>query len=134
MVKCKICGKYFRLLAKNRYEVYEVIETPIGLNCFIQGVEYYNAFDCPHCGCQNVYGSKIKEKKKNESERVNDKVSRDKLDAIYQEIAECRSTTGKNGMIFDPALEPEIQTILLERGYNVSNYRNGNTAETHIQW
>ena len=64
MVKCKICGKYFRLLAKNRYEV---IETHFGINCFGQGVERYNAFDCPYCGCQNVYGTRIMEKEKNES-------------------------------------------------------------------
>lgn len=53
MRKCSACGRKFRLLAKNRYEV---AKSPIGLNCLIQGIVYYNAFDCPHCGCQNIVG------------------------------------------------------------------------------
>lgn len=51
MRKCNVCGKRFRLLAKNRYEV---IKMPIGLQCLTQRTAYYNAFDCPHCGCQNI--------------------------------------------------------------------------------
>lgn len=47
MKKCSICGKRFRLLAENRYEV----ET----KPFDRTI-YYNAFDCPHCGCQNIIG------------------------------------------------------------------------------
>ena len=47
MKKCSICGRRFRLLAENRYEVKtRVVERTI----------YYNAFDCPHCGCQNIVG------------------------------------------------------------------------------
>ena len=53
MRKCNICGKKFRLLAKNRYEV---VRRSVGLNCLTQGTVYYNAFDCPHCGCQNIVG------------------------------------------------------------------------------
>ena len=40
-------------LAKNRYEV---MKSPVGLNVLTQGTIYYNAFDCPHCGCQNITG------------------------------------------------------------------------------
>ena len=53
MRKCNVCGRRFRLLAKNRYEV---VKNPVGLNCLTQGTVYYNAFDCPHCGCQNIVG------------------------------------------------------------------------------
>ena len=53
MRKCNVCGRRFRLLAKNRYEV---VVTPVGLNCLTQGTVYYNAFDCPRCGCQNIVG------------------------------------------------------------------------------
>ncbi|SCW26477.1 hypothetical protein SAMN05660484_00001 [Eubacterium ruminantium] len=53
MRKCNVCGRRFRLLAKNRYEV---VRRPVGLNCLTQGTVYYNAFDCPHCGCQNIVG------------------------------------------------------------------------------
>lgn len=53
MRKCNVCGRRFRLLAKNRYEV---AKSPVGLNCLTQGTVYYNAFNCPHCGCQNIVG------------------------------------------------------------------------------
>lgn len=53
MYKCHTCGRRFRLLAKNKYEV---VKRPVGINCLIEGTVYYNAFDCPHCGCQNITG------------------------------------------------------------------------------
>lgn len=53
MRKCNVCGRRFRLLAKNRYEV---VRKPVGLNCLTEATVYYNAFDCPHCGCQNIVG------------------------------------------------------------------------------
>lgn len=53
MRKCSVCGRRFRLLAKNRYEV---VKKPVGLNCLTEDTVYYNAFDCPHCGCQNIVG------------------------------------------------------------------------------
>lgn len=74
MRKCNVCGRRFRLLAKNRYEV---VRRPAGLNCLVEGTVYYNAFDCPHCGCQNIVGvteietRDIKEKPQGESEVVN---------------------------------------------------------------
>ena len=59
MRKCNVCGRRFRLLAKNRYEV---VKSPVGLNCLTEGTVYFNAFDCPHCGCQNTVGAFVKEK------------------------------------------------------------------------
>ena len=53
MRRCEICGKRFRLLAKNRYEI---VKRPVGINCLVQAAVYFNAFDCPHCGCQNIVG------------------------------------------------------------------------------
>ena len=53
MRKCSVCGRRFRLLAKNRYVV---VKPLVGLNNLIQGGVYHNAFDCPHCGCQNIVG------------------------------------------------------------------------------
>lgn len=58
MRKCNVCGRRFRLLAKNRYEV---VRRPVGFSCLTEGTNYYNAFDCPYCGCQNIVG--ILEKK-----------------------------------------------------------------------
>lgn len=59
MRKCNACGRRFRLLAKNRYEV---VKSPVGLECLAKGTVYFNAFDCPRCGCQNIVG--VIEKKK----------------------------------------------------------------------
>lgn len=53
MRKCNVCGRKFKLLAKNRYEV---VNKPAGLNWLTEATVYYNAFDCPHCGCQNIVG------------------------------------------------------------------------------
>lgn len=55
-MKCKICGKRFELRKENRYDA---IDIPVGLDCLTQPSIYYNAFDCPYCGCQNIVG-KIK--------------------------------------------------------------------------
>lgn len=33
---------------------------PEGIACLTSQVTYYNAFDCPKCGCQNLYGTIIK--------------------------------------------------------------------------
>lgn len=61
MKKCKACGKRFRLLAKNRYDVYV---KPVGINVLTQGTTHYEAFDCPKCGCQNIVG--VREERKEE--------------------------------------------------------------------
>lgn len=53
MRKCNVCGKRFKLLAKNRYEVTVL---PVGFNILTEKAVFYNAFDCPHCGCQNIIG------------------------------------------------------------------------------
>ena len=53
MRKCNACGRRFRLLAKNRYEVKKI---PTGFECLTKGTVYFNAFDCPYCGCQNIVG------------------------------------------------------------------------------
>lgn len=52
MRKCYICGRRFRLLVKNRYVV---VKKPVGFS-LTQAPVYCNAFDCPHCGCQNLVG------------------------------------------------------------------------------
>lgn len=67
MKKCDVCGRRFRLLAKNRYEV---VKNPVGLECLAKGTVYFNAFDCPHCGCQNIVGVIEKEKVRDIEERL----------------------------------------------------------------
>lgn len=53
MFKCRTCGRRFRLLAKNRYEI---VRIPTSLKALVEEKVYFNAFDCPHCGCQNILG------------------------------------------------------------------------------
>ena len=53
--KCNVCGVEFALIAINHYVAREAQET--GLAAAIrssQEVNLYDAFDCPHCGCQNI--------------------------------------------------------------------------------
>lgn len=59
-MKCKVCGKRFKLLAQNRYEV--VVRPEGALGVLTASVKYFNAFDCPHCGCQNAVSIVEKEK------------------------------------------------------------------------
>lgn len=50
-MKCKVCGKRFRLKKENKYTV--KVE-PHGLLTLTEKTKYYEAFDCPRCGCQNI--------------------------------------------------------------------------------
>ena len=57
MRKCNVCGRLFRILAKNRYEV---VEKAVGFEQLVTPIVYHNAFDCPYCGCQNRIGTFLK--------------------------------------------------------------------------
>ena len=50
-MKCKVCGKRFRLKKDNKYIVKV---SPHGLACLTDAPRYYEAFDCPKCGCQKI--------------------------------------------------------------------------------
>ena len=50
MIKCSICGEQVELRKENRYEV--VIEAGTLQKSFGAKDRLYEAFDCPHCGCQ----------------------------------------------------------------------------------
>jgi len=55
MATCKVCGRDFPLIAEEHYVARNVEKT--GIIPAISGQEeatQYDAFDCPHCGCQNV--------------------------------------------------------------------------------
>ena len=54
MYKCKICNKEFELQKKDHYVARDNGRT--GLSAIAGGSEeeLYDAFDCPHCGCQNI--------------------------------------------------------------------------------
>lgn len=57
MTKCKICGKRFALKKENLYLAQEgssVIDVFASRNKVIQ------CFNCPHCGCQNQFGARLR--------------------------------------------------------------------------
>lgn len=50
-MRCKICGKRFRLKKENRYVSRHVCGI---IDALSKGnPSYEESFDCPHCGCQN---------------------------------------------------------------------------------
>lgn len=61
MYVCETCGCGFALMAGERYTVRTVEKT--GLASAFSGEEsdLYDAFDCPHCGCQNVVNKRLRE-------------------------------------------------------------------------
>jgi transcription elongation factor Elf1 len=50
-VTCKICGTKFPAISEKRYTARRMN----GLAA-LGGNSYYDAFDCPFCGCQNQVG------------------------------------------------------------------------------
>lgn len=52
-MKCKVCGKRFKLQADKRYEV---LKKPDGFAGVLSGKATicYECFDCLRCGCQNA--------------------------------------------------------------------------------
>ena len=55
MTTCKVCGRDFPLMAEEHY----IAQDPqrIGVLANLANTDKameYDAFDCPHCGCQNV--------------------------------------------------------------------------------
>ena len=55
MTTCKICGRDFPLMAEEHYVARDGEKK--GIIPALNGQEeatQYDAFDCPHCGCQNI--------------------------------------------------------------------------------
>ena len=55
MTTCKVCGREFSLTIEDHYIVQDprkigAVANPTSTDKAIE----YDAFDCPHCGCQNV--------------------------------------------------------------------------------
>ena len=60
MIKCSICGEQVELRKENRYEV--VIEAGTLQKSFGAKDHLYEAFDCPHCGCQMLMQERFQAK------------------------------------------------------------------------
>lgn len=62
MYTCDVCGRDFPLIAEERYTVRGTEKS--GIAAAIVGFEEadrHNAFDCPHCGCQNAVNLRMRE-------------------------------------------------------------------------
>ena len=59
MRTCIVCGRDFALISEEHYIARDT--TKKGLVSAITGEQeprIYDAFDCPHCGCQNIIGER----------------------------------------------------------------------------
>jgi DNA-directed RNA polymerase subunit RPC12/RpoP len=74
-MKCKICGKEFVLFRDNKKIVLS------SNNIFNQNM-LYEAFDCPHCGCQNIVNQYREEEKTLEAKTDETYKNREKMDYI----------------------------------------------------
>lgn len=53
-IRCKVC--HYRFMPKTENK--KVIVEPATINNIFSGRKYYEAFDCPMCGCQNIVNIK----------------------------------------------------------------------------
>ena len=54
ITKCVVCNSNFALVASQHYVVREGVERGLAVTLVKSTEErLYDAFDCPHCGCQN---------------------------------------------------------------------------------
>lgn len=65
-MKCKICGKRFKLIKENRYLA---TEKTGALAVLAKPSKIFEAFDCPRCGCQNIVNIRDEEVMKSEVEK-----------------------------------------------------------------
>ena len=54
MRTCSVCGRDFPLIEEENYIVRENGERGLKAALASEEEKMYHAFDCPHCGCQNV--------------------------------------------------------------------------------
>lgn len=61
MYTCDVCGRGFPLIAEERYTVRGTEKSGIATAISFEEADRYDAFDCPHCGCQNVVNLRLRE-------------------------------------------------------------------------
>lgn len=55
MTTCKVCGRDFALMAEDHYVAQDPQKVGVIANLVSADRAFeFDAFDCPHCGCQNV--------------------------------------------------------------------------------
>ena len=61
MYTCDVCGRDFPLIAEERYTVRGAEKSGLATAISFEEADRYDAFDCPHCGCQNVANLRLRE-------------------------------------------------------------------------
>lgn len=91
-MKCKCCNKEFEPKKELHYISRDVTKT--GLAALSSGSEckYYDTFDCPECGCQNVFG----ERKRTVFEESNLKAYDDVVGLDLGNTEECKEVCLKD--------------------------------------
>ena len=59
-MKCKVCGKRFRLKVEDKYDVRKSASFGDVISGKVTST-VFECFDCPRCGCQNVVNVREKE-------------------------------------------------------------------------
>lgn len=54
MAACGVCGRDFPLIAEEVYVARDVEQGGLATALSSTESRWYDAIDCPHCGCQNV--------------------------------------------------------------------------------
>ena len=54
MATCKVCGRDFALIAEEHYIVKDPQKGGLAATIAGDAIYMYDAFDCPHCGCQYI--------------------------------------------------------------------------------
>lgn len=61
MYTCDVCGRDFPLIAEERYTVRGAEKSGLATAISFEEADRYDAFDCPHCGCQNIVNLQMRE-------------------------------------------------------------------------
>ena len=61
MHACDVCGRDFPLIAEERYTVRSAEKSGLAAAISFEEADRFDAFDCPHCGCQNIVNMRLRE-------------------------------------------------------------------------
>lgn len=89
MTTCKVCGRDFPLIREEHYTARDPEKT--GVIPTITGsdeAQQYDAFDCPHCGCQNVMQARKGEATRKGLKTRTEEVSGDCSGCRFEDLAE----------------------------------------------
>ena len=86
--KCNVCGVEFALIAINHYVARDCGKTGGVLASFNGSTEemLYDAFDCPHCGCQNIMQERKRTLIRNCDMVEDAEIAEDEAEAPFSEV------------------------------------------------